>query len=385
MSPYLGSQEDVGAQLEAAREAGIVDICLEAERQAKLPRGLLLAIASRESRCRDVVGDGGHGRGLFQIDDRYHGEWLARHGAGAPGGTPPVGDAGEYAAGLLVTGLDYGRRNGVRASDLLKFAASAYNAGAAGALRGYRRGDSDLETASRDYGADVLERLGVVQRWLAGGAEDGRALIQPGARGPAVSELKRRLAAWFAAHPPAPRFSRGAVYGPAAVEAVKVFQRANGLLVDGIVGPQVFAALAGQARQVPPLPAQIAFPDDLYPKGSPWMGLQPWLVPQVKAICARFGLTVSAGWGGHPPHAPRSDHGWGGACDLAGLPEAMVACTLWADRYRADPYREGMVFRWVGGPAPDSSGVEPGHADHVHLSWYRMGPATTIFSTPEFA
>ena len=63
----------------------------------------------------------------------------------------------------------------------------------------------------------------------------------------------------------------------------------------------------------------------------------------------------------------------------------MVACNLWADRYRADPYRPGAVFRWVGGPAPDEDGPEEGHLDHVHLSWYRFGPATSVFDTPELA
>jgi hypothetical protein len=115
------------------------------------------------------------------------------------------------------------------------------------------------------------------------------------------------------------------------------------------------------------------------------MGLQPWVVPQVKAICEHFGLQVTSGFGGHPPHAVGSDHGWGGGVDLAGPMEKMVACNLWADRYCADPHRKGMVFRWVGGPAKDSNGVEAGHTDHVHLSWYRGGPATSIFDTPEFS
>lgn len=137
-------------------------------------------------------------------------------------------------------------------------------------------------------------------------------------------------------------------------------------------------------KQRPPLPAVVSFPDDAYPRPATWMGLQPWIVPQVRAIAQRFGLVVTAGWGIHPPHARRSDHRWGGACDLAGPMAAMVDCTLWADRYTADPYRSGRIFRWVGGPAPDASGIEAGHGDHVHLSWYRYGPATSIFDTPEF-
>lgn len=134
----------------------------------------------------------------------------------------------------------------------------------------------------------------------------------------------------------------------------------------------------------PPLPAAVFFPKDSYPRGPTWMGLRPWIVPQARAIAARFALTVTAGWGTHPPHAHRSDHRWGGAVDLVGSREAMIACTLWADALCADPFASAKVFRWVGGPADDAGGVEPGHGDHVHLSWYRTGPPTTVFGTPGF-
>jgi len=168
---------------------------------------------------------------------------------------------------------------------------------------------------------------------------------------------------------------------------VRIFQRANGLEPDGIVGPQTWDALVGarpHARQVPPLPAHVSFPLDEYPQPGTWFGLQPWIVPQARTIAERFGLEAIAGWGTHPPHAPRSDHRWGGAVDLAGPRGRMVECTLWADGLCADPHRPGSVFRWVGGPAHDASGVEPGHANHVHLSWYRYGPATSVFGTPGF-
>jgi hypothetical protein len=124
-----------------------------------LPDALLLAVASRETGCRDVVGDGGHGRGVFQIDDRFHHEWLAAHGAGETGKTPPVADAAEYAASMLAGSLAVARKHALTGEPMVKFSASAYNAGLGGALEGLRRGDSDLETTGRDYGRDVVARM----------------------------------------------------------------------------------------------------------------------------------------------------------------------------------------------------------------------------------
>jgi hypothetical protein len=82
---------------------------------------LLAAVAAQETggpgsdSGRNVVGDGGHGRGVFQIDDRWHA--FAR----TPAAMDPASNA-DYAAGILASNLQrYG--GDVRA------ALSAYNAG----------------------------------------------------------------------------------------------------------------------------------------------------------------------------------------------------------------------------------------------------------------
>lgn len=226
------------AELRSAEASGLAEICARAERAAGLPECLLLAIASRETGCRDVVGDHGHGRGYFQIDDRYHRGWLARHGASAPGLTPPPVEAAAYAAVIVESNLAYGRLHGVRAAQLTRFALSAYNAGPLGALRGYRAGDSDLETTGHDYGADVLARVAAFRRVR-------RPLLAPGTRDPAVAELKRLLRDWYGSvGRSAPRFTPGPVLGPATVESLREFQRSAGLEQDGIAGPLTWAALA---------------------------------------------------------------------------------------------------------------------------------------------
>ncbi|MGE5691736.1 MAG: peptidoglycan-binding protein [Pseudomonadota bacterium] len=228
------------ASLERARGEGIVDVCLKAETKAGLPRGLLLAVASRETHCRNVVGDGGHGRGVFQIDDRSHQAFLQRHGVLA-GGVPPLPEAAAYAAQLLLDNGRFARQQGVKAPDQLKFSLSAYNTGAGNAIKGYRLGDSDRTTAHANYGVDVLERLRIVQAWLDGAAVPAeRPVLREGARGKAVLELKQRLAAALPGPPP---FAMTPVWGPALTVAVTAFQRQHGLDDDGVVGRDTWRAL----------------------------------------------------------------------------------------------------------------------------------------------
>lgn len=234
-------------ELERARREGLVDVCLAAERQAELPRGVLLAVASRETNMRNVVGDHGHGRGVFQVDDRSHAAWLRRHGADGPGGIPPVPAAAAYAAALLRDNLAFGRSKGLAGDALLKFSLSAYNAGAGGAWRGLQeRGDSDARTAHGNYARDVLDRLRAVQAWFDGGAVPAvRPTLRTGSRGRDVLELKRLLRAWAEANPGTklPSFLLNDAFGIGTDAAVRAYQRAVGLEIDGVVGKDTWGAL----------------------------------------------------------------------------------------------------------------------------------------------
>jgi hypothetical protein len=238
--PHGETADQLVASLERARVEGLASICLEAEQKAGLPRGLLLAVSSRETHLRDIVGDGGHGRGAFQIDDRSHQAFLRAHGVLA-GGTPPLAAAASYAAQLLLDNGRFGRQQGVAAADLLKFSLSAYNTGAGNAIKGYRAGDSDRTTANANYGRDVLERLRIVRAWLDGAqVPAARPVLREGARGTAVLELKERIAAASATPP---RFAMTPVWGKALTPAVVEFQRARGLDPDGVVGTDTWRAL----------------------------------------------------------------------------------------------------------------------------------------------
>ncbi len=234
----------LAAELARARAAAWDKACADAERANALPAGLLLAIASQETDMNDVVGDGGHGRGLFQIDDRSHATFLGQQGAGRPGGKPPVPAAARYAGGLVRWNLDYGARNGVRDADRLKFALSAYNAGAGGALSGYREGDSDRRTTGGDYGRAVLGRFAIYQALLGTAPAP---LLRRGSRNRHVEELKDALERWYGEHAPgewpAFKINPGRLFGARVERVVRDFQTRVGLEVDGVAGEDTLGAL----------------------------------------------------------------------------------------------------------------------------------------------
>lgn len=147
---------------------------------------LLAAVAAQETGGpgsdggRNVVGDGGHGRGLFQIDDRWHA--FARSAAAMD----PAANA-DYAAGML-SGLLHKYGGNVRQ------ALSAYNAGspdATGTLTDWGHG------RRLGYADSVLAHY----RRLEGAPEALRA------EAPAAIESVNALAAFadtrHAAKPPA--------------------------------------------------------------------------------------------------------------------------------------------------------------------------------------
>lgn len=133
---------------------------------------LILAIASRESGMRNIVGDGGHGRGFFQQDDRYQQAFLRAVRGCKPGTNTavfptalPKGRVPTIAAGarrcvaMLEQNVTEAKRLGIPDGERTRFALAAYNAGVGGALSGWQSDrNPDKHTAGGDYGEDVLAR-----------------------------------------------------------------------------------------------------------------------------------------------------------------------------------------------------------------------------------
>lgn len=125
-------------------------LCDVAEVKYKLPHHLLYALGSRETNLSEFyeqhAGDGGHGRGTWQLDDRSH---------QIPNPFPMDMQA-DLAAAHIRSDLDFFKGD-------LKAALSAYNGGRGGAHKGLTEGNSDKYTTGHDYGQDTLDRLHFIQ------------------------------------------------------------------------------------------------------------------------------------------------------------------------------------------------------------------------------
>ncbi|HVR46428.1 MAG TPA: transglycosylase SLT domain-containing protein [Candidatus Binatia bacterium] len=114
------SLDPIASRLAAAGAAFAPQIAGAAQRH-EIDPALLAAVAAQETggpganAGANIIGDGGHGRGLFQIDDRWHAF------ASTPAAMDPQKNA-DYAAGML-SGLL--KRYGGNVREAL----SAYNAG----------------------------------------------------------------------------------------------------------------------------------------------------------------------------------------------------------------------------------------------------------------
>lgn len=124
---------------------------------------LLMAICSRESRfglalSANMTGDGGHGRGLMQIDDRSHTEWIRTHNW-----KDPVVNI-EYGADVWMENYNFFADHfDLVGEDYMKMiwaATAAYNCGAGNVQKALKAGaDVDSRTTGKDYSADVRAKM----------------------------------------------------------------------------------------------------------------------------------------------------------------------------------------------------------------------------------
>jgi Transglycosylase SLT domain len=158
-------------QLQTIRSNGLFAKLEKAARAHGIETAYLLAIGSRESGLRNILGDyrGGlaHGVGILQIDVQHP---IALHARDTGSWWPNPDPLIAFGAALLASNLKSVRalRPAFDDRQAHKCAASAYNCGLGNALAGSAKGDSDKFTTGGSYGRDVMDRMAIFQDLLAG-------------------------------------------------------------------------------------------------------------------------------------------------------------------------------------------------------------------------
>ncbi|MBV8067354.1 MAG: transglycosylase SLT domain-containing protein [Candidatus Eremiobacteraeota bacterium] len=166
------SIDSIASRLAADGVAYAPQIAAAARRHALDPE-LLAAVAAQETggpdtnAGRNVVGDGGHGHGIFQIDDRWHSF------AQTTVALDPAKNA-DYAAGMLSGLLE---RYGGNVHDAL----SAYNAGSPNAAGTRTRWSDGSDLAYADSVMRHYQRLSGQSPHAGAIAESGETIASVGA------------------------------------------------------------------------------------------------------------------------------------------------------------------------------------------------------------
>lgn len=120
-------------------------------------------------------------------------------------------------------------------------------------------------------------------------APAARPVLRRGSRGSAVSDLQRRLAA--AGHSPG---AVDGIFGSLTDSAVRRFQQARALTVDGVVGPMTWGALLGGGTRPPPSPTPAPVPAGTAPR---------WVLPEAVRLAGeaqRVRYDSPPPWTGNP-------------------------------------------------------------------------------------
>ena len=166
------TEADLVHQLGRVEDNHLYVMLATAASQYGVSIAFLLAVASRETNMRHIIGDEGHGVGILQLDTQhpFAARLVANGTWNTPDGTQQLINActALLASDQAWAEKAYPQYGGDNKDGTRKLAADAYNAGVGGAGYGASRGDADMRSTGHDYGSDVIERMHVLEGLLGG-------------------------------------------------------------------------------------------------------------------------------------------------------------------------------------------------------------------------
>jgi hypothetical protein len=171
------TQNDLKKQFKRAKDSGWIAYFEKAGKDYKFSTEILMAIASRETNMRNIIGDGGHGYGIMQIDDRSFPEWCKSGlwkdvNAGIQQGALVLDNKREMIRNgqgkkLKIKNTTFIGKAGLSSSELLRTAIAAYNAGLWAYYGLSKFDDPDRRTTGKDYSGDTLARAKIFKQLLS--------------------------------------------------------------------------------------------------------------------------------------------------------------------------------------------------------------------------
>lgn len=147
----LWTRTALAQQFARVSAAGWLPHYEEASKKYGFTVPFLLAVSSRETNCKNIIGDHGHGHGIMQIDDRSYPVWCNSSLWKDAQEAIRMGAAVLYQKQLRIM-------PSIPEEDRLRVALAAYNAGEHNAVKDYFAGVPDRSTTGHDYSKDVLAR-----------------------------------------------------------------------------------------------------------------------------------------------------------------------------------------------------------------------------------
>ena len=171
------TKSDLQRQFQSAKTKGWLSYFQKAAKDYEFAPALVLGIASRETNMRSIVGDGGHGYGIMQIDDRSYPDWChsggwkdvnacIQKGALVLDGKREQIRSGEGKS-LKIGGATFRGASNLSDGDLSRVSYAAYNCGLWAFYYFSKEGDPDVKSTGHDYSADVLKRTEIFASLLS--------------------------------------------------------------------------------------------------------------------------------------------------------------------------------------------------------------------------
>ena len=167
------TKRDLEKQFERCQRDGWSAFFQEGSTGYDFPVAVLMAVASRETNIRNIIGDGGHGYGIMQIDDRsfpdwcHSGVWKDPRSAILKGVQVLDGKREDIINNqgkrIRFAGTTFVGKDNLTQDEILRTSLAGYNSGWWAYYNLSVKGDPDLRTTGKNYSSDTLQRAAIFQ------------------------------------------------------------------------------------------------------------------------------------------------------------------------------------------------------------------------------